>query len=346
MGVDIGTTSIKIAEVVSGKQLPRLVNYGVLESRSSLSRANMVFQTSSLKLFEKEVIELLKELVAKMKPKTNEVAASIPAFSAFMTVVNFPSMNDADLSRALAYKAKEYIPLPLSEVALDWLKVGEYEDDKGFKYDQILLISVPKEQIVKRQEIFKKAGLSLKTLEVEPLSQIRSVIAGDPTPTLIIDIGSRATSIIASEKGELRFASQADMGGSALTQAVASSLGLNPQRAEELKRERGILRTGPQQELSTIMTPFIDAIISEVKRFLYSYENQFPSAKKFERIILSGGGANLMGIEPYVSQVLSVPAVKAAPLSKFEYNGALEPYVQELNPLLSIALGLALREMQ
>jgi type IV pilus assembly protein PilM len=345
LGVDIGTTSIKMVEMSEGKELPKLVNYAALESRSSLSRANSVFQTSSLKLFDKDIVELLKTLMDKMQPKSREVVASLPGFSAFMTVVDFPTMSPADLVKALSFKAKEYIPQPLSEVALDWLKVGEYKDDKGFSYDQILLISVPQEQIKKYQGIFAQAGLTLKALEIEPLSHVRSIIAGDPTPTLIVDIGSRATSMIAADKGTLRFAAQSDMGGASLTQALASSLSINPLRAEELKRERGILASGPQQELSTIIVPFLDAILNEVKRFQASYASQFVGAKPFERIILSGGTANLLGVEQYVTQMFGIPAVKAAPFTTCEYPAELDPLAGELNPLFSVAIGLALREL-
>ncbi|MFH1246481.1 MAG: type IV pilus assembly protein PilM, partial [Candidatus Liptonbacteria bacterium] len=324
LGVDIGTTTVKMVEVSQGKVFPKIDNYGILESRSSLTRANSVFQTSSLKLFDKDIVEILHMLVGKMKPKTREVVASLPGFSAFMTVVDFPAMNPADLSRALAFKAKEFIPLPISEVALDWLKVGEYVDDRGFKYDQILLISVPREQIKKYQDIFKSAGFILRALEIEPLSIVRSAIAGDPTPTLVIDIGSRSTAIIAAEQGELRFASQTDFASASLTQALASSLEINPLRAEELKRERGVLRGGPTEELSTIISPFLDAIINEVKRFERSYASQFVNAKKFERILLAGGGSNLLGLEKYISDSFGIPAAKAAPFMKFEYDNKIE----------------------
>jgi type IV pilus assembly protein PilM len=309
-----------------------------------MARANSVFQTSSLKLFDKDIVQILKMLQDKMKPKAREVVASLPQFSAFMSVVDFPAMKLEDLAKAVPFKARESIPLPLSEVALDWLKVGEYTDDQGFKYDQVLLISVAKEQIKKYQGIFSAAGLTLKALEIEPLCLIRSVIAGDPTPTLIVDIGSRSTTIIAADEGLLRFAGQCDFAGSSLTQALSSSLGINLLRAEEIKRERGILNTGPEQELSTIIVPFLDAIINEVKRFEESYASRFVSAKKFERIMLSGGGANLLGIEKHMSEEFGIPVVRVSPLAKFEYDNRLEPLAKELNPVLAVSLGLALRE--
>ncbi len=344
LGVDIGTTSIKMVEIAQGKQLPKIVNYGTLESQNSLSRANTIFQSSTLKLFDKEIAEFLKIIIKKMKPGTTEAIASLPGFSAFMTVLTFPEMSPSDLEKAMIFQAKQYVPLPLSEVALDWLVVGDYVDDKGFKNQQVLLISVPQEQIRKYQKIFKEAGLTLRALELEPLSLARVIVGADPTPSFIVDIGNRSTSISIVDKGQLKFANQSDFAGASLTQALAESLSINPLRAEELKRERGIVGTGPNRELSTIMVPFLDAIINEVRRAQYNYESQFPGSPKIERVILSGGGANLLGIEKYWSDQFGVPAVKASPFGRFEYASDIEPLVGELNPIMSVALGLALKE--
>ncbi len=344
LGVDIGTTSIKIVEADQGERLPRLLNYAILEGQSSLGRSNLALQTSSLKLFEDDAVNLLRTAVGKMKPKTTDAVASLPVFSAFTTVVTLPAMSDAELQKNLVYQAKQYVPLPISEVALDWLRVGEYEDEKGAKQQQILLISVPQAEIKKYQGIFKQAGLTLQALEIEPLSTVRAASGADPTPTLILDIGNRSSAIAIAEKGQLKYVGQSDFAGASLTQAVAGSLNINPLRAEELKREKGISGTGPDYELSTIMLPFLDAIISEVKRVEFNYGSQFPAAAKIERILLTGGGANLLGIEKYLSQELGRPAVKASPLTGFEYPSVLEPLVNELNPLLSVALGVVLRE--
>ncbi len=344
LGVDIGTTSIKIAEVRRGDKLPRIENYSILESQSSLARANTALQTSTLKLFDEEVTEFLKMAVSSLKTQTRVAVASLPSFSAFTTILTFPQMSAGDLQKSITYEARQYIPLPISEVALDWSKVGEYKDDKGFTYQQILLVSVPQEQIKKYQAIFAKAGLSLTALEVESLSLGRAVTGSDATPTFIVDIGSRSTAIAFIEGGQLKFSAQSDFAGASLTQALASSLNINPVRAEELKKEHGILGTGPNYELSTIMIPFLDGIISEVKRAEFNYHAQFPGAPKAERILLSGGGANLLGIEKYMERQFGIPTLKASPFSKFEYRPEMQPLVPELNPLLAVALGLALKE--
>jgi type IV pilus assembly protein PilM len=342
LGIDIGTTSIKIVEVKRGKDRPRVTNYGLLESSGYLSRANQAFQTSTLKLFESEVVELLKTLVHSMGSGTKDVAASLPVFSVFTTILDFPRMEEQEIEKAIVYQAKQYVPLPLSEVALDWLKVGEFTDDKGFVHQKILLISVPQEQIKKYQMMFKAAGLRLVSLEIESLSLART-LGGDPTPTLIVDIGSRSTNIVFFEGG-LVWNVQSDFGGASLTRALATSLSVNPLRAEELKKEHGVLGIGPSHELSTIMIPFLDVIINEVKKAQFTYAEQFPAAKKIERIVLAGGGANLLGIEAYFEHQFGLGIVKAAPFLKFEYPQEIEPLVPELNPVMSVALGLAMKQ--
>jgi type IV pilus assembly protein PilM len=343
LGVDIGTTSIKMVEIAAGKKAPRVVNYGMLESSGYLARANQALQTSGLKIFEEDAVTLLKALIKETGPSTKEAIASLPPFDVFMTLVDFPAMEAKDVAKALVYQAKQYVPMPLSEVALDWMKIADYQDDKGFAHQKILLISVPQEQIKKYQRMFATAGLHLHALEIESLS-IARVFAGDPTPTIVVDIGSRSTNIIFMEKGVLTWSAQSDIAASSLTQALATSLGINPMRAEELKKERGILGTGPNYELSTIMMPFLDAIVNEVKRATYSYRQQFATAAVAERVVLTGGGANLSGIEKYFEKEFAIPVVKASPFSRFECPDSILPFIPELGAPMTVALGLGIKQ--
>jgi type IV pilus assembly protein PilM len=344
LGVDIGTTSIKVVEMKTGKSRPQIVNYGLLESSGYLARANQALQTSNLKIFESDVTELLKTVIHEMGVTAKNVIASLPAFAAFVTVLDFPKMRKEETEKAMQYQAKQYVPLPLSEVALDWINVGEFEDDNGFAHQKMLLMSVPLEQIKKYQRIFASAGLFLRALEIESLSLAR-IFGGDPTPTIIVDIGSRSTNIVFLENGQLAWNAQSDFAAASLTQNLATSLGINAFRAEELKKERGILGTGPNRELSTIMVPFLDAIINEIQKAQFVYQNQFPSAKKTERMILSGGGANLLGIEQYFKKDFAFSVVKANPFAGFEYASEIQPLVSELNPVMSVALGLGMKEL-
>lgn len=344
LGIDIGTTAIKLVELSKRGNIFELRNYGFLESYGHLERLNNALQTSTLRMMDREIVELLKLLLRTSKTKTKNAVISIPSFSAFITLLELPEMSREEVGQAIPYQARQYVPLPMTEVAIDWLKVGEREDEQGAKKQQVLLIAVPMEHIKKYQDICKAAGLRLIALEVESLSLARALTAGDPTPTVIVDIGGRSSNIAAVEQGLLKFNAQTDFGGGDLTQALATGLGINVRRAEELKKQRGLLGTGGELELSTLIAPLLDAIINEVSRTKDSYERSF--GRKIERVVLAGGGANLLGIEKYFEGQLAIPVVKANPFIKVKYPKNIESIVDELGPQLSVSLGLGIREMK
>jgi type IV pilus assembly protein PilM len=342
LGVDIGTASLKMSELEEKEGRIFLANYGILETYGHLIRVNSAIQTSGLKVMEKETAELVKDLLRQMKPKARDAVASIPSFAAFTALIDVPAMSKEELSQAIAYQARALVPLPAADVSLDWMKVGAYEDEKGIKKEEILLISVPNEQIERYRHIFRLAGLNLLSVEVEGLSLARLLTLDDPTTSLIIDIGARSTAILIAEKGFLKYVGQTDFAGNSLTQALANGLGISVERAEMLKRQKGLLGTGGEYALSTLMATHLDVILSEVKRVRDIYQKNYRGRP--EKAILSGGGANLLGIEKYVSDSLGLPAIKADPFSRIALAPEFYPLAPEIGASLSVSLGLSIKE--
>ena len=157
MGIDFGTTSIKIAELAVQKSRFYLENYGILETKNYFSHSNQALQTSSLKLVEGEAIALLKILLNTMRPKTKTVIASIPAFAAFVTTIDMPALSKEETTRSLMFQARQYIPLPVSAVSVDWFIIEEYEEPGVCKFQRILLIGVPNE-IIRKYKVEKING--------------------------------------------------------------------------------------------------------------------------------------------------------------------------------------------
>lgn len=346
LGVDIGTTSIKAVEIKKGVNKPKLDNYAYLEINSYLERENSALQTSSLQLYDKEVAEYLKLVIKKAGFKSRKAIGSIPTFSAFTTLIDVPQMSPEETKQTLPFKARQYIPLPADSVAIDWIKVGEKKDQEGNKVQQIFLVAVPNDKVRQYQNIFHLAGLELVSLEVDGFSLARILTKHHSHPQLIIDIGSRSTTFLIAQKGNLQFISQSDFAGSSLTQSIASGLGISKYRAEDLKKQKGLseLEYGPDYELSTLMLPVLDVIISEAKRANKNYKDKY--GREAARVILAGGGANLAGIERYFEKELSLPVVKADPLSEVEYLPQLEPIAGILGPSLAVALGLGIKPFQ
>ncbi|PIR44368.1 hypothetical protein COV23_00235 [Candidatus Wolfebacteria bacterium CG10_big_fil_rev_8_21_14_0_10_31_9] len=341
LGVDIGTTSIKIVELVKSGNQPVLKNYGILETYNHLERVNNAIQTSSLKIAETDTAELLKTLVKRAEFSTKNVIASIPAFSAFVTLFELPQMTDTEVSKTMDFQIGQYIPIPLNEVSIEWKKVGERQDEQGFVKQQILLISIPNDVITKYKNIFKIAGLNLIAIEVESQSLIRAATFSIKDSVLVVDIGSRSTEIIAVNNGEMRYSYQTDYSSSGLTYAIAKGLGVNIRRAEKLKKEKGLLG-GQTSELSTLMIPYLNAIINEIRRAKNKYEQTF--AEKIGFIILTGGGSKLLGIEKYIEAKMEIPSAVSNPFSLLSYPGNLEPIIKEMSSSFSVAIGLALKD--
>jgi type IV pilus assembly protein PilM len=343
LGIDIGTTSIKVIELVKTKGLPFLRNYGFLESYGHLERPNNAIQTSSLKMLENETVDLLKLMVKHTKSNSKNAIASLPSFSAFTTLLEMPLMPDGDTSKIMGFQAKQYIPLPISSVTIDWIRVGEKKNENGDRVQQILLISVPNEIISRYKNIFKAAGLNLVALEIEGLSVARILTSGIKEDTLIVDIGSRSTSIYVAQDGNLKFSGQTDFSGGSLTQTISSGLNIRIRRAEDLKKLRGLTGTGGEYELSTLMMPILDVIINEAERVKNNFENSYN--EKVSNVILTGGGSNLLGIEKYFEDQIGLPVKKAEPFSKISYPGEMEPIIRDLGPYLSVALGLGVKNI-
>lgn len=342
IGVDIGTSAVKMVELTRGKQLPALRSYAILEDQSRLLRPSGAIQSSSVKLSVSQLTGLLKLGLERGAFSSRTAIASVPPFVNFTAILDLPQMADRELEQALSFQARQYIPVPLNEVSLQWLKVGQVREAGGLTRDLIMLNAVPGEYVTHCREAFSAAGLTLASLEIEQLALVRGAVGADQTPTMILDIGAQSSAIVVAEGGQVTFAEQADIGGDTVTAAIANSLGLNPVRADAMKREHGIVAQGPSHEIAAIALPAADAILGEVRKAIYTYESRFQKRIGIERVLLTGGGANLRGIEAQLGSALQVPVARAAPLYRVEYPGGLEPLLPELNPTLALAVGLGL----
>lgn len=341
LGVDIGTTSIKVVELEKKGPRAQLTNYGVLESYGHFERPNSVIQANALKISEKEASALLSLLLKKVRFKTRNAVASIPSFASFITMVEMPEMSEEETKRAMAFQIKQSIPLPLSEIAVDWMRVGQREDESGFSKQQILIIAIPNEIIARYKTIFKKSGLSLKALEVETIASARSVIGADVTPTALVDIGARSTNISVIDQAFLKHNTQIDYAGDSLTQAIVKGLGISYRRAEELKKQRGVAGGTGEYELSTLQTPFLDVIIQEIRRTIRDVEGR--GGAPVQRALFIGGGANLIGIEEYAEQQLGVPVVAGNGLLYVDVPDRLNVVAKEIQTRFATAIGLAIK---
>jgi type IV pilus assembly protein PilM len=294
-----------------------------------------------LKPLESDLVSYLTLLRQQMNFKTNRVYASLPAFTPITTLIELPDSRSHNTA-TLAEAAKSYIPLPITTVTLQYLKVGEKTYPDGTKKQQIFLISIPNERIENYHTIFNQAGFVLEGIEIEQESLSRALAKTTTEPMLIIDIGGRSTSLSIAQNGQLKYAGQTDFSSGSLTQALATALNISERRADTLKRQTLIIGKGGDHELSTIMIPIIDVIIEEANRVRAGFEKGY--GKQVKGAIIAGSGANMPGFEKYLSEQLQLPVSAGNALKAVAYQPELESVSKQLGATLATAVGLALKK--
>lgn len=341
LGIDIGTTSLKIVELKRKGGRVELSNYGILEKYGHLERINDAIQTSTFKLLEESTALLLKQLLRTAKLDAVTSYMTLPGFSGFVSLIEFPEMKDKELAKAIRFQAGQYIPMSLAEMTLDW-QIIERENDRM----QVLLMAVPTEIVHRYIRIAKLAKLNLSGLELETVAIARLLGIKEKSPAIIVDIGGRTTSISVIDRGNLRQTHNIDTAGGDLTQVISSGLGISPLRAEEVKKTSSLdIQYQGEIALLRLLTPLLDVIRREIEKSINNYYLQ--SKRKVEKIILTGGGANLSGLDKYYSDAFLMPVIKGDPFSLgiISYHPNLAPVIREIGTNLTAACAVAFKNI-
>jgi type IV pilus assembly protein PilM len=341
VGIDIGTTSIKVAEIVRTDEGLYLKSYGILENYAHLERLNESIQTSSFKLVEEPTAQLIFTLLQKTNMRPDYVSMSVPAFESFVALINLPKMPEKEIDQALAYQAKQYVPLPLADTMLEWVNVGS--DDKGL---QILLIAVPKEEVARLVKTAQLAKLNLNSIELESISSTRIFSKAVKESYMVVDMGGRLTSFSMVENGKLKFVENMDLGGGDLTQVISTGMNIDPFRAEELKRTYGILGNDADGGgITNLILPILGNIVAQVVKTKKLYETNHSTS--INTLVLTGGSANLPGIIAYFEKEVQCKVIKGNPFEMgiIKYESKLEPIVKDIGSSLSIACGLSMMKL-
>lgn len=338
VGIDIGVHSTKVVQLRYEKERAILETYGELRNDKYLKNID-VPGSGFLRYSDADVTALLDEIFQEAGITTANAVFSIPATSSFIIAVTLPRLEKKELATAIPYEARKYIPIPISEVLLEW-ELLENGNQSGSI--EALLIVVPKEVITKFSRIAEATGITLQALEVETASLVRSLVIHDTTPTALINIGHQTTTLAIVDKSILRRSHQFGRGGQELTRALENGLAVNHERAEALKRDVGISDRVEQREISSIMLPLLETLFADMERVISMYNRG--AERKIQKIILTGGGSQLKGIVDRAASHFGVEVIRGNPFTRVNAPAFLQPLLREIGPSFSVAVGLALRE--
>lgn len=351
LGIDIGTASIKIVELSKKGERKILENYGEISTHEvgeKPFRTGFSPEKNSFSLSAREISQGIRAILTEAKINSRLVTFSIPDFSSFFTTLELPPMTDEELPRAVQFEARQHIPLPLSEVILDWSLISKETPAPQGPPLKVILVAVPKEVINEYQEISRLCGLHLLALEAEVFGLLRTLIKEDKKVIILVDIGAQSTTVSVVEDKVLKTSHSFDIGDNNLSQSLSQSLGVDLGEAEELKKKYGLTAVPDtslgQKSISQILLPRINLIVAEIEQISQKFYQK--EGKEAESITLAGGTALLPGFKEYLASQLKKEVVIGDPFSEIIYPAILTPVLKEIGPSFVIAVGMALRGLE
>ncbi|MDA8611348.1 type IV pilus assembly protein PilM [Candidatus Pacebacteria bacterium] len=352
LGIDIGASSIKIVQLrrKSGKAI--LETYGELAlgpyAETDVGRAT--------KLEPEKLVEALNDVLKESSATTTSCALSIPMKQSLVSVLRMPKMQDRQLAQMIPIEARKYIPVPISEVTLDWFVIpkidpepadyeGVPEGEHKIPQTEVIVVAIHNDVLQNHSSVIANANLEASFFEIEMFSTVRSVIeAGDNTPVMIFDMGAGATKSYIVERGVIRDSHVINKGSQDITLNISQSMEVSVDFAEKLKRNYGRNTREQDQQIKEIIDLVISPILSETNTVLLNFQKKYN--KNVSKVIMVGGGSMLYGLNESAKRKLSLPVVYGDPFSKLETPAFLEGILQQTGLAFSIAIGLALRKLQ
>lgn len=358
LGVDLGSSSIKVVELENYKGRPKLATYGFTEKSLSMWDGEDILKNPQ------EVVDAIRSVCAQSKIKSKKAIAALPNFLVFSSILNLPNMDKKDLDSAITWEAKKIIPMPLEDIILDWkiIKEESIESKNGENFEpnqhhnpfkkilikekknlKVILTGASRKLIKKYIDIFSEAGLHLLSLETESFALIRSLLGNDKQVSAIVDLGALTSSITIVDEGIPVLTRSVEEGGLKLTRAIASNLNINLERAEQFKQDMVFDDQGSNSLPQTVEQAFGE-IFQELQYTIGLYQDQ--NSKKIEKIILTGGTAMLGNLSNYLSQKLNINTYVGDPWSRIVYPTDLKPILDRLGSKFSVSIGLAMRDIE
>lgn len=350
LGIDVGTASIKVVELVDSKR-PTLANYGKLNSYGYLRRIREPLQAASVPALDGDVAAMIRSVLQETNISLRRASLSIPLFISFSELLELPMMSRKELEEAIPYQAKQVVPLPTEEVVVDWEVVGQTKKkDVNVRPAQdkllVMLVAVPREVIDRYVEIARLADIQIEALEVEAMSMVRALKGkGWPEhPVVILDVGALSTNVLIVDEGIIYVHRSIDTSGVEFTSAIAQALGIQVARAEGMKLEVGMRREGAEGAYQALLQ-IANVIADETEKLINSFQRRY--GKRVGDVRLVGGSALLEGFDAYLADRLHIDVSRGNPFveSIISYPDELTRTLNEIGPEFTVAAGLALRNI-
>lgn len=339
IGLDIGSRSVKVAEITETKNGRKLRRFGMADIPPGAIEDGAISDTET-------VAQVIRQLLKSANIKATNVALSIGGYSVIIKKINVQTMPEEQLQETIHFEAEQYIPFDISDVNLDFQLLGEVENNPSQM--SVFLVAAKKEMVNDYINLATLVGLTPCIVDVEAFAlqnifEANYDIQGENVA--LIDIGASKTSLNILKDNSSVFMRDVALGCIQINQKIMSMLDCSYDQAELIKFGEPSNKLSAD-ELKQIISAVVTDWCTEIRRALDFFYTNYPD-DPIKRIILSGGGAN---IAEFRQLLASESAAQVETLNPF--NGVIvdeksfDPeYIRQIGPQAAIAMGLALRRV-
>jgi len=354
VGLDIGSHSIKVAEIVHTKGGRVLQNFGVIPTPPG------AVVEGSIKDQER-LASALKILYKNLRIRNSNVAASLSGYSVIAKKITLEQMEESKIEGAIREEAEKYIPYDINEVNLDFAmleseaepeagdagKEAGKEVGSGPKQMDVLLVAAKREVIDEYVEVIRAAGLNPGVLDADIFALQNAAEISLPEPETcyaIINLGAAELEINVVSRGVSIFSRDSSYGGAQVTEAIRSEFSIDLPEAEQMKVGGMDLDDPKKEGLAKVVSSEVSSWVKEIKRAL-DFVSGTRAGDPIEKIIVSGGSSRIPGLQKYLEAETGIPVEPLNPFRNLliDHRRFDADYLEYMAPQAGVAVGLSLR---
>ena len=338
IGIDIGSSSIKLVQLKESKGSFQLLNLGIIPLPPEAIVDNTLMDSAS-------IVSAVKNLVTSLGIKVKDAACSISGNSVIIRKITLPTMPAEELEDQITWEAEQYIPFDINDVNLDFQILSPDSIDPNRM--NVLLVASKKDIINDYVTVFNEAGLLLSVVDVDSFAvQNAFEINHDTAPdeiVALVNIGASVMNINVVKGGITLFTRDVQIGGNLYTDEIQKQLGLSGVEAESVKM---LVHETKSHSVIEVLEKVNETVTQEIRRSL-DFFNSTANDDRIMKIFISGGCSKVYNLRSTIAEKLGLPVEIIKPFAhlKFSEKDFDPEYLQEIGPLMAVTVGLATRRV-
>ncbi|MFO8071390.1 MAG: type IV pilus assembly protein PilM [Polyangia bacterium] len=342
VGVDIGTSAVKVLQVRESGKGVHLAKYGVEPLPPQSIVDGHVMNSGA-------VVDALRKIYKDLNIKQREIALSISGNSVIIKKLNLPLMKRDELEEQIQWEAEQHIPFDINEVEIDYNILWESQEVGQM---DVLLVAAKKDEIQDLVVVSREARLRPMVVDIDAFA-VQNVYEmnygyDEGETVALLNVGSEVTTVNILNGGVSQFTRDITNGGSSITEEIQKQLQVSYDEAEAYKAGGGIhSQEVIPEEVDGIISGVVDSLAGEIQRSLDFYMAT-SNRGEVEHVFLSGGTAKIPYLRSAIERRSRVPVELLDPFRRvfFDERQFDSEVLKVQAPQAVIALGLALRKQK